>query len=240
MGRVLAAIAPYPQLAQAESNFFFFPNLLYVGLPLGQSYYDSMIVDVVKRAGHGMTMDMSYTLSRSEGDTFSAQQENNGFYTPIQDFNHMGVAAHALTNYDQTHVIKGFVSYELPFGSGQRWLADQGKLVNRIVGGWHLTGLVTYYTGQPFQVGVANQYYPQWGNLYPNFNLSGFKGPNSPGNFVIPPPATPSNPNPTYPASRFLHAAKRRDRTSPPGNLGKRPTFQLCGVPVRPARMPAF
>ena len=126
-GPLLSAIAPYPQLAQAESNFWFFPNLLYVGLPRGQSYYDSMIVDVVKRTGRGLTMDMSYTLSRTEGDTFSAQQEGNGFYTPIQDFSRMGVAAHALTNYDQSHVVKGFVSYELPFGKGQRWLAGQGS-----------------------------------------------------------------------------------------------------------------
>jgi carboxypeptidase family protein len=183
-GPLLSAIAPYPQLAQAESNFWFFPNLLYVGLPLGQSYYDSMIVDVVKRTGRGLTMDMSYTLSRQEGDTFSAQQENNGFYTPIQDFSHMGVAAHSLTNFDQTHVVKGFVSYELPFGRGRRWLADQSPVLNRIVGGWTMTGLFLYYSGQPFQVGVANPYYPQWGNFYPNFNLSGFHGPADPTKFV--------------------------------------------------------
>jgi hypothetical protein len=183
-GPLLSAIAPYPQLAQAESNFWFFPNLLYVGLPLGQSYYDSMIVDVVKRTGRGLTMDMSYTLSRQEGDTFSAQQENNGFYTPIQDFSHMGVAAHSLTNFDQTHVVKGFVSYELPFGRGRRWLADQNPVLNRIVGGWTMTGLFLYYSGQPFQVGVPNPYYPQWGNFYPNFNLSGFRGPADPTKFV--------------------------------------------------------
>lgn len=176
-GPVLSAIAPFPQLAQAESNFWFFPNLLYVGLPRGQSYYDSMIVDVVKRTGSGLTMDMSYVLSRTEGDTFSAQQEGNGFYTPIQDFSNVGVAAHALTNYDQKHVVKGFVAYQLPFGKGKRWLAGQGEVVNRIVGGWSLTGLVRYTSGQPFQISASNQYYPQWGNIYPNFDLSGFTGP---------------------------------------------------------------
>jgi hypothetical protein len=193
-GPLLSAIAPFPQLAQAESNFWFFPNLLYVGLPLGQSYYDSLIVDVVKRTGRGLTMDMSYTLSRQEGDTFSAQQEGNGFYTPIQDFSHMGVAAHALTNFDQTHVVKGFVSYELPLGRGRRWLADQGRVLNRIVGGWTMTGLLLYYSGQPFQVGVSNPYYPQWGNFYPNFDLSGFHGPSDPTKFV---PVQPNQPVPT-------------------------------------------
>jgi hypothetical protein len=196
-GPLLSAIAPYPQLAQAESNFWFFPNLLYVGLPLGQSYYDSMIVDVVKRTGRGLTMDMSYTLSRAEGDTYSAQQEGNGFYTPIQDFNNIGVAAKAITNFDQTHIVKGFVSYELPFGKGRRWLADQNRVVNRVVGGWTIAGLFLYYTGQPFQVGVPNPYYPQWGNFYPNFNLAGFHGPSDPGKFV------PLQPNQTPPPQNF-------------------------------------
>jgi Carboxypeptidase regulatory-like domain len=180
---LLAAIAPYPQMAATEGSYWFFPDLLYAGLPLGQSYYDSMIIDVVKRTGRGLTMDMSYTLSRQEGDTFSAQQENNGYYTPIQDFNHIGVAAHSLTNYDQKHIVKGFVSYELPFGKGQRWVSSQGRVVNRIVGGWSVAGLFLYASGQPFAVSAQNPYYPLWGNLYPNFDLSGFHGPANPRKF---------------------------------------------------------
>jgi hypothetical protein len=177
-GPVLSAIAPYPQLAQAESNYWFYPNLLYVGLPLGQSYYDSFVVDVVKRTGRGLTMDMSYTWSRQEGDSFSAQQEGNGYYTAIQDFSNIGVAAHALTGYDLTHVVKGYVSYELPFGKGRRWMADQNRWVNGILGGWNMTWLLAYNSGQPFEVSAQNPYWPQWGNIYPNFNLAGFHGPN--------------------------------------------------------------
>jgi len=181
-GTLLAAITPYPQVGAAFFNPYtyagwYYPSLLYVGLPLGQSYYDSMVIDVVKRTGRGLTMDMSYTLSRTEGDTFSAQQEYNGYYTPIQDFDNMGAAAHSITNYDQKHIVKGFVSYELPFGRGQRWLAGQGRVVNRVVGGWTLAGLFLYTSGQPFQVGVSNPYYPLWGDLYPNFDLTGFHGP---------------------------------------------------------------
>jgi hypothetical protein len=185
----LEAIAPYPQVAQAVFNPFtfagwYYPSLIYVGLPRGQSYYDSMIIDVVKRTGRGLTMDMSYTLSRQEGDTFSAQQENNSYYTPVQDFNNIGAAARALTNYDQKHIVKGFVSYQLPFGKGERWLSGQGSVVNRIIGGWTISGLFLYTSGQPFQVGVNNPYFPMWGNLYPNFNLSGFRGPSNPRRFV--------------------------------------------------------
>jgi hypothetical protein len=221
-GPLLSAIAPYPQLAQAESNFWFFPNLLYVGLPLGQSYYDSMFIDVTKRTGRGLTMDMSYTLSRQEGDTFSAQQEGNGFYTAIQDFNNFSVAAHSLTSFDQTHVVKGFVAYQLPFGTDQAYLASQNKIVNAIVGGWTVTGLVLYYSGQPFTAVVNNPYYPQWGNLYPNYKLVGFSGPSNPRNFVPIPAPTLSNPNPSVPAQDFYMPASVA--TAPPlGQLGSGP-----------------
>ncbi len=74
-GPALAATAPLPQMSAAEVNYWYYPNLLYEGLPLGQSYYDSLVVDVVKRTGKGLTMDMSYDWSRQEGDSYSAEQE---------------------------------------------------------------------------------------------------------------------------------------------------------------------
>jgi hypothetical protein len=183
-GPLLSAIAPFPHMAQSEANYWGYANLNYVGLPLGQSFYDSMVVDVVKRTGRGLTMDMSYVWSRQEGDSYSAQQEGNGFYTGIQDFSNMRQAAHAVTNYDLAHVVKGFVTYELPFGRGRQWLAGQNHVVNGIVSGWTLTGIVVYHTGQPFQVGAANPYWPQWGNIYPQFNLAGFTGPSDPRHYV--------------------------------------------------------
>jgi len=188
-GPVLAAAAPYPQVAAWASTIWYYYNLLYVGLPLGQSFYDSMVVDVVKRTGGGLTMDLSYTLSRQEGDSFSAQQEYNGYYTPVQDFSNLSQAAHTLTGYDQTHIVKGFVSYELPFGKGRRWLANQGRIVNGIAGGWTLAGILLYYSGQPFEVSTtSNSYYPLWGNILPNFNLSGYTGPSNPNRYQAPLP----------------------------------------------------
>jgi hypothetical protein len=185
-GPVLAAIAPFPHMAQAEANYWFLccGNLAYVGLPLGQSFYDSLVFNVVKRTGRGLTMDLSYTWSRQEGDSFSAQQDYNNFYTGVQDFSNMRQAAHAVTGYDLANIVKGFVSYELPFGKGRPWLASQNRWVNGVVSGWNLSGIVLYNSGQPFEVGAANIYWPLWGNIYPQFNLTGFAGPSNPRKFV--------------------------------------------------------
>jgi len=213
----LAAIAPYPQVAAWASTYWYYYNLVYVGLPLGQSSYNSMVVDVVKRGGRGLTMDLSYTLSRQRGDTFSAQQEYNGYYTPVQDFANLSQAANTITGYDQTHIVKGFVSYELPFGRGRHWLANQRRAVNGIVGGWTLAGIVTYYSGQPFEVSTSSpNYYPLWGNILPNFNLSGFSGPSDPGKYQVP------QPNQPVPSGDFYMPASVAGNPAD-GQLGKGP-----------------
>ncbi|MBZ5655469.1 MAG: TonB-dependent receptor [Acidobacteriia bacterium] len=222
-GTALEAIAPYPQVANAFWNPYtyggwYYPSLLYVGLPLGQSYYDSFVVDVVKRTGGGLTMDMSYTWSRQESNTFSAQQSGNSYYTGVQDFSNFGESAHNLTGYDLTHILKGYISYELPFGKGRHWLSNQNRWVNGILGGWNMTWLLRYNTGQPFQVGANNPYWPMWGNIYPNYDLSNYHGPLGTGKFVFLPPDYTGE----IPAGNF-YMPKDVASNPPAGQFGKGP-----------------
>jgi hypothetical protein len=181
-GPALAALAPSPQLANWSTQYFYY-WLNYVGLPIGQTSYNSMVVDLVKRTGRGLTMDLNYTYSRQRGDTFSAQQEYNGAYTPVQDFQNMSAAANSLTSYDLAHIVKGYATYQLPFGHGQKWLSSSGGFVNALVGGWQISTIVLYTSGQPFKIGINEPYYPIWGNFYPNFNTTGFYGPFSPSQY---------------------------------------------------------
>lgn len=223
-GPAMAATAPLPQMANAEATYWYYANLQYAGLPLGQSFYDSMVVDVVKRAGRGLTMDMSYDWSRQEGDSFSAQQEYNGFYTGIQDFSNMHQAAHAVTGYNLTSVVKGFASYELPIGRGKSWMANSNKVVDGVIGGWTVAGTVNYYTGQPFRVGAANPYWPLWGDIYPQFNLAGYKGPSNPKNYV------PIGANSTAPAGNFYMPASVASNP-PAGVLPPSPSTSALSCP---------
>ncbi|HEY7303180.1 MAG TPA: TonB-dependent receptor [Bryobacteraceae bacterium] len=191
----LAAIAPYPQLAAAEANVWFYPNLYYVGLPLGQSYYDSMVLQLVKRLSSGLTMNLNYTLSRSEGNTVNNFGESYDV-AGIQDFSNLAEAAHTLTVYDQKHTFKGAVTYELPFGKGRQFFTDKGKFVNGLISGWRVTGLVLYASGAPLSFSSSNYYYyPLWATTYTNYNLSNFYGSSFvPRHFQQP---TDSDPTPT-------------------------------------------
>ncbi len=170
----LAAIAPYPQIAAAEATTWFYPDLYYVGLPLGQSYYDSMVLQLVKRASSGLTMTFNYTLARSEGDTvnnFGESYDTSG----IQDFNNLTEAAHTLTPYDQKQTFKGAITYELPFGKGHQFLTDKGRVVNGLISGWRATGIMLYASGPPLSFSSTNYYYyPLWATTYTNYNLQNY------------------------------------------------------------------
>jgi len=181
-GPALAALAPSPQLADWSSAIWFYYDLYYAGLPIGQTSYNSMVVDLVKRTGRGLTMDVNYTYSRQRGDTYTSAQEYNAFYTPVQDFGNIAAAANSLTSYDLTHIVKGYVTYELPFGKGQRWLADKRGLLNAVVGGWRVNTIVLYTSGQPIHLGINQPFYPIWGTFYPNFSPNP-PGPTSPSGF---------------------------------------------------------
>ena len=174
-GPALAALAPSPQLADWSTAIWYYYDLYYVGLPIGKTSYNSMVVDLVKRTGRGLTMDLNYTYSRSRGDTYTSQQEYNAYYTPVQDFGNISATANSLTSYDLTHIVKGYVTYQLPFGQGQKWLTDKGNFVNKLIGGWQVSGLILYTSGQPFHIGINEPFYPIWGSFYPNFNSSGAK-----------------------------------------------------------------
>lgn len=181
-GPALAALAPSPQLANWSTSYYYFYDLYYAGLPIGQTSYNSMVVDLVKRTGRGLTMDVNYTYSRQRGDTYTSAQEYNAYYTPVQDFGNMSAAANSLTGYDLTHIVKGYVTYQLPFGKGQRWMSDRRSFVNALVGGWQASTIVLYTSGQPIHIGVNEPFYPIWGTFYPNFNPSP-SGPVSPSGF---------------------------------------------------------
>ncbi len=137
-------------------------------------------------------MNLNYTLSRSEADTINNFGDSYDF-GGIQDYGNLTEAAHTLTPYDQTHVFKGFVTYELPLGKGRKYLSNRGKVANGLISGWRLSSLVTYASGAPLSFSSTNYYYyPLWAETYVNFNLSGYNGSMfNKGNFQQPTGSTP-------------------------------------------------
>lgn len=213
-----ALIAPYPQLGIQLDTYWYYPTLYYVGNNVGQSYYDSMVVHYVKRTGHGLMADVSYTLSRMESDSYTNMGDswNFGLYG-IQDFNNLAEAAHTLSPYDTKNVFKAGLQYELPFGHGHQLLGDAGRIVNAIASGWTISPLLTYATGKPMSFYSNDVYslgWPAWSAIYVNYDLSNYHGSQfDPSKFVYP---TSYNPSPTQ--NRYFPTGVASDPTL--GQLG--------------------
>jgi hypothetical protein len=157
-GEAYMAITPYPQVAAGWGPQF------YVGPPLGNADYQAMQLSVTRRAAHGLSMLASYVLSSTHGDTDTAWSEL--WWTgSLQNLYDLPAERHTIASFDQKHVIKGYVSYELPIGRGKPFLGSIGRLADALVGGWKVQGDWYYATGSPMQV-LSSNYYPGFNAVY--------------------------------------------------------------------------
>ena len=188
-GYAWSAISPYPQLASTVGP------IQYGGSPLGVSEFNAFIVEAKAHNAHGLSMDMSYTLSKATG---SVQATNNiggccGNYG-FQNIQEYSEAKHWAVGIDQKNVAKGYVNYDLPFGTGKRW-AFSSRLLNQAIGGWTIGILCTYQTGSPILgPSAANYETPGWmgpirSNVAPGFHY----GKNPRGRLDLNNLADPSN-----------------------------------------------
>lgn len=153
-----ASVAPFPNVAAT------FGPLYYVGAPRGNTDYQSLQLSVRKQTSHGLSLLASYNLSSSHGDTDTAF-EDLYYAGPLQDVYNLQQERHTISDFDQTHVVKGYALYELPFGRGKTLLADGSPVVNGVVGGWTVSGDFHYATGMPIRI-PANVFYPGITNVY--------------------------------------------------------------------------
>jgi hypothetical protein len=123
----------------------------------------------------------------------------------IQDIYDLSRDAKTVVSYDQTHVLKGQITYELPWGQGRKWMNTLPGVADAFLGGWTLSNIFRYNSGFPLAVS-PNVYYPGWeGTVYADlaagadlakkFNPRNFNPgiQNDPGNLYFN-PASFSNP----------------------------------------------
>jgi hypothetical protein len=147
---------PWPNVANTWGPLFF------VNSPKGNSDYNALQISVTKRATHGLSAEMGYTLSRARGDVPSGFQESwwGGYF---EDVHNLKREASTILPYDQTHIVKGYIAWELPFGRGRRFLSAGNAVTNAALSGWTVSTMLHYNTGNPIQYGLdSTNYYPGW------------------------------------------------------------------------------
>jgi hypothetical protein len=196
------AIQPFPHVAGQTWG-----PLYSVGTNTGASRYDSFQFQLTRRLTHSLAGQFSYVFSKARGDVDTAFDETWDATAGVQDMRNLKPEESTVLGYDQTHIVKGYVQYQLPVGHGRHLLSTAPRWVNAIVGGWDLTWIYRYNTGNPLGIS-PNVWYPGWdGAVYADWNrgtdLAGHFDPNgfnpavqnSPANLAFNPAAFSSPTN---------------------------------------------
>jgi hypothetical protein len=165
-GTLAQALKPFPQ--------YFAVNA--AGDRSGNSSYNALLIKAEKRFSNGLQGLVSYTWSKSLTDTALNVFGRSG---PQDSFNRKVEKALSLYDVPQTLVIS--FTYALPWGPGRPFL--QHGFAGQLLGGWALSGILTYTGGLPVAVSAPNTL--PIGNGHLNANYLGGAISTGAGNVVI-------------------------------------------------------
>lgn len=167
LGSTTAANGSSLPVAAGLSPTFFFKYPQFVGIQDGVapgfvvldsgdwSWYNGLQASYHGRL-HGLQFQTNYTWSksmdtRSFDPTFSTVVGGSSTFgsssTPFDNANRR--LNYAPSDFDRTHVFQAVWTYEVPMGTGQRWGGNWSRVVNRVLGGWELSGSAVAETGRP-------------------------------------------------------------------------------------------
>jgi hypothetical protein len=138
----LAALAGNGQIYRPYPNF----GTISYRENVSHSTYHSGTVHVQKRLSHGLYWDTFFTYSKSlDGSGVGSTAVNSDLYKGPSGF-------------DRRFRYVGNFTYDLPFGTGQRWM-NKGGITNGVLGGWNLVWQYDAYSGNPITWGFTNSPY---------------------------------------------------------------------------------
>ncbi len=120
------------------------------------STYNALEAQLTRRFSSGISFNVAYTWSksldtRSFDPTLTVVGTGNASTaadTPF-DINNRRLN-YAYSDFDRRHDFQWNVVAELPFGKGKHFLHSASGLVDRVLGGWEVTGYGRVTSGRPF------------------------------------------------------------------------------------------
>ncbi|HSU31461.1 MAG TPA: TonB-dependent receptor [Bryobacteraceae bacterium] len=162
---------------------------------IGQSKYNAFQFRIQQRTTKGLSYLVSYTRSKSMDVGCSGSFGAEG--CSVQQPYNLN-ADRSVSGFDLPNVFSGSWTYEIPFGKGKTF-SSGNRFVNYALGNWSVNGIVSFYSGVPFNVNVSNGNISNTGNTVERANLilpnpyAANRGPNqwlNPSAFATPPPYT--------------------------------------------------
>lgn len=132
------------------------------------SNYNGFLFTLHKKTSNGLQFDVNYTYSHSIDNISAPANESfgsNGAGGILCDAINLR-ACRGNSDFDVRHVISTNFIYQLPIGRGQYFAANIPGWANQVIGGWQVSGILSWRTGLAFQT-VANSFPISFANNIP-------------------------------------------------------------------------
>lgn len=117
---------------------------------VGTSNYHGFSLRIERRFAQGLSFLTSWTISKSI-DLGAPPSTSGVGEADVQNPRNLR-AERGLSEFDARHRFVTSFVYELPFGRGRRWLSAAHPVLEHVLGGWQVTGILTLQSGRPFTV----------------------------------------------------------------------------------------
>jgi hypothetical protein len=163
----------FNNIPQANYPQPYFQYMAYNTNP-GFSNYDAMTVSFKKRMSKGLQFQGSYIFARNLSNvdgaaTTTADQFPGEFGGTITNPARPGLDYGNLAFTRRNRVLVTFL-YELPFGRGKTFMNSANKMVDGVLGGWELSGVLLFQSGPFMSVSTTSD---PCGCGYNAFNATG-------------------------------------------------------------------
>lgn len=131
----------------------------------GKSSYNAMTVTLRRTVTRGWGYDFNYTLSHAIDNGSGAEGGLTAGTTSITNLQNGFSPTEGLgpADYDARHQISADGVFELPFGKGKAFLSGVPGWADEIVGGWQISTLYTFRTGNPLSCTASGQFNTNYG-----------------------------------------------------------------------------
>src|SRR5262249_16114094 len=111
------------------------------------SNYHSLQSQLTMRPKHGVTAQATWTWSRATG-VAPPTGDGGGTTETYRDFMNRH-ADYTVASFQRTHDLRGYATFELPFGPGRLVGSGSHGALARIIEGWQLGTILDFATGAP-------------------------------------------------------------------------------------------
>ncbi len=144
-------LRPYPQYADGSIGDYLAPP------NIGNSIYHSAQFKFEKRFSHGLTLLAHYTISKliTDSDSNSSDTEwlnSNGYIQNWADLHQ----ERSLGVFDVPQRAVFSFDYQLPVGRNRAFGRNMNRVLDGVIGGWEVSGILTFASGFPISPGYPD------------------------------------------------------------------------------------